>query len=365
MECVVHRNRGLEPHELVSFYLAISGFIYLLLIMINGLIIVVNLMDWSKGRSLMPNDEILSSLALFNLLFATLLILDYYLSLNWEEFYSTFYNVQRVMLTLDIITSCSSFWCTAWLSVFYCVKIVNFKQAFLLRLKLKFPGLVRWLLLGSTSVSLGAAVLLQWAITTAMHKKKATDLTNQTTSLPPTFNCTHNYGNIETIVILMSPHYRVLIVMLSCSIPLMVVVCSLVLVLYSLFRHTQKLGQNLPPSQLKAHVNAAKTVLSLLLCYVAQVISQTLARFEIYRNWYYEYFLCLTVQLATLLAQNTILSRSNPKLKQTAVWLLSCLPGRHRKENGRRPTELPEVQGEDQCKISVTVRPTSKKQPSI
>lgn len=343
MDFLMPRDRALVPSLLVTFYLAIAGTACLLIIVTNGFIIVVNLSDWSKGRSLMPNDEILCSLELSNLCYSVSIILDYFCSLIWDKFYSIFYDMQRAFFTIDISASFASFWFTAWLSVFYCMKIVGFKQPFLLKMKLKFPSLVRWLLLGSTLVSLGAALLFQWAFTVALHQRPVTDSTNQTNCLLPASNCSGNHVDAKTIIVHMSPFYRVLVIILGCSVPLMVVFFSSVPVLHSLFRHTQKLEQTLSPSHLEAHVKAAQAVLSLLLCFIILVVCQTLVRAEIYRNWYYQYFLCLMGQLATFLAQSTILIQSNPRLKQAATHLLSRLPGQRRKQNGQRPVELQNV----------------------
>ncbi|XP_054843606.1 taste receptor type 2 member 40-like [Eublepharis macularius] len=343
MGSVIPIEKAFVPSSLLAFYLATAGTVYLSVIMTHGLIIVVNLSDWSKGNGLMPNDEILASLALSNLCFSSSSIADYFCSLIWEDFYSVFNKVQRVIFTLDIATSFSSFWFTAWLSVFYCMKIVNFKQAFLLKMKLKFSGLIHWLLLGSTVVSLGAALLFQWAVRITAHGKEAKETSNQTAGLPSTFNGTCNNVNEKPILLHMSPFYRLLIILLGCSVPLMVVVSSSVPVLYSLVRHTQKAEESLSPFQLEAHLSAAKAVLSLLLCYAVLVTSQTLIRMEIFRNWTYQYFLCLSIQLATLLAQSTVLIRSNPKLKQAAAQLLSGLPGYHRKGNNGRRTDSQEV----------------------
>ncbi|KAL8202804.1 UNVERIFIED_CONTAM: hypothetical protein K2H54_025739 [Gekko kuhli] len=309
MEYAMRRDRTLVPSSLVTFYLAVTGMAYLLVSMTNGFIIVVNLSDWSKGRGLMSNDKILSSLMLSNLCYSTSLTAEYFLSLILDEFYSVLYHLQRVFMTLDIATSFLSFWFTAWLSVFYCVKIVSFKRPLLLKMKLQFPALVRWLLLGSTVASLGAALLFQWAFMLVPHRRLATGSTNRTAGLSPASNCTCNHVNARTIVVHMCPVYRVLVIILGCSVPLVVVVFSLVPVLCSLFRHTQKLEQTLSPSHLEAHVKAAKAVLSFLLCYIVLFACETLVRAEIYRNWYYQYFLCMMVQLATLLVQSTILIR--------------------------------------------------------
>ncbi|XP_053149090.1 taste receptor type 2 member 40-like [Hemicordylus capensis] len=304
----------------------------------NGLIVVVNFANWTKGRSLMPNDEILTSLGLSNLFFSTTIVLDYFISFLWREFYNTFVRVQKIMFCLDIATSFASFWFTAWLSVFYCMKIINFKQPFLAKVKLKFSGLVRWLLLGSVLFSLGSAVLLYWAFWKASLRFPSKGPVNQTISLPSDFNQTlsHERGNV--ILVHMTLSYKLLIILLGCFAPFAVVISSSIPVLKSLFRHIQRLEQNASVfhnPRLEAHLNASKALLSLLLSYCSLYVSEIVVRAEIFPNWTSSYFLCLTTQLATLAVQASTLILSNQKLKQSVVQFLPCMqsePAQHHEE---------------------------------
>lgn len=309
-------------HYINIFYLTITGILYLLIIITNGLIVVVNLADWTKGRGLMPNNEIVTSLGLSNIGFSTAITLDYFTSLVWKEFYQRFYNMQIVMFTLDIATSFSSFWFTAWLTVFYCMKIMNFKHPFLLKVKLQFSGLVRWLLLGSVLLSLGATLSVMWAVGTTSQVESPI---NQTNSLSSDFNLTLNIKKDKKILVHMALSYRLLLIILGCSAPLVVVIFSSIPVLKSLFQHAQNLEQNVSifhNPRLEAHLNAAKAVLSLLLSYCSSYISEILIRTELFPNWTYEYFLCLTALLGTIAVQGSVLILSNPKMKQSLAHIL-------------------------------------------
>ncbi|XP_059580169.1 taste receptor type 2 member 1-like [Alligator mississippiensis] len=51
-----------------------------------------------------------------------------------------------------------SLWFATWLAVFYCVKITSFNQPLFLWLKLRFSGLLPWLILGSLLVSLATSL---------------------------------------------------------------------------------------------------------------------------------------------------------------------------------------------------------------
>ncbi|CAI5796780.1 taste receptor type 2 member 40-like [Podarcis lilfordi] len=311
----------------ITFYFIVSGALCILVFITNGLIVGVNVTDWMKGRSLMPSDEILASLGLSNLCFCTSLILDYFISLTWKEFFRKFYMVQKITFTLDIAASFLSFWFTAWLSVFYCMKIVNIKQSFLLRVKLQFSSLVRWFLLGSVLASCGATFLVTLTFKTV--SQASDNLNNQTfLSLPSDFNFTNDYKKQKLILVHMTMPYKLLPIILGCSVPLVIVIASSVPILNTLFRHAKNLEQNATifhNPRLEVHLNAAKSVLSLLISYTALFVCEIIIRTEIFPNWTYQYFLCLIFQLATLVAQGFILVASNPKLKQSAVQIISCV----------------------------------------
>ncbi|XP_060125087.1 taste receptor type 2 member 41-like [Zootoca vivipara] len=52
-----------------------------------------------------------------------------------------------------IFVNTANLWFAAWLSVLYCVKIVNFSHPLFLQMKRRFPGMMPWLLLGTVVFS--------------------------------------------------------------------------------------------------------------------------------------------------------------------------------------------------------------------
>ncbi|KAJ7335433.1 hypothetical protein JRQ81_013374 [Phrynocephalus forsythii] len=252
-------------------YITVSGIFYLLVILTNGFIAGVNLASRMKGSCLMPNDEIVTTLGISNFCFSTTIILDYFISIIWKDFYRNAYSVQNVTLTFDIATSFLTYWLTAWLNMFYCMKIVSFKQPLLFQVKMNFPKLVRWFLLASLVASVVTTLFAFQALKKVPLHIQASALNNQTTGIVSKVNLTSNHRESRNVVILMRRPLKFITMILGCAIPLLLSVASLVLVLNSLFRHAQNLEHSsvFHNPQLEAHLNAAKAVLSLLLSNVS------------------------------------------------------------------------------------------------
>ncbi|XP_078240904.1 taste receptor type 2 member 41-like [Pogona vitticeps] len=309
-------------------YITVSGILYFLVIIANGFIAAVNLASWMKGRRLMPNDEIVTSLGISNFCFSTTVMMDYFISFVWSEFYRNAYSVQNLTLTFDIATGFLSCWLTAWLCVFYCMKIVNFKQPLLLKVKLNFPKLVRWFLLASMIASVVTTFFAFRTFKRVPLSIQANDWNNQTISFPTNVNLTSNYQKPSKVLVLMRFPFKLLIMILGCAVPLVLSMSSLVLVLNSLFRHAQNLEKHSSVfynPHLEAHLKAARAVLSLLLsnvCFFAVVV---IVRTQVFPNWTYQHFLCLIFQFVAIAAHASVLILSSPKLKSAALQFLPCV----------------------------------------
>lgn len=309
-------------------YLVVSGSFYLLVILANGFLAGMNLASWMKGRCLMPSDEIVTSLGISNLCFSTTVILDYFTSLIWKDFYRSAYSVQNIMLTLDIGTSFLRYWFIAWLSVFYCTKIVNFKQPLLRKVKLNFLKFVRWFLLASVVASVLTTLVAFQAFKKVPLEIMANDLNNQTTNFSPNVNTTSNHQKPPKVLLQVKLPFKLIAMILGCAVPLVLSMSSSVLVLDSLFRHAQNLEQHSSVFHnpcLEVYLNAAKAVLSLLLSNVSFFATELIVRTQTFPNWTYVYFLCLIIQFVAMAAHAAILILSNPKLKSAILQLLPCV----------------------------------------
>ncbi|KAM5152764.1 taste receptor type 2 member 40-like [Mantella aurantiaca] len=118
-------------------------------IFLNSLIVTMYIRDWGRGLILGICDQILFIMSISNVLLQIFTTLDRILSLFGVYPLmpaKTFLFFTLVVLLLNDI----SFWNTAWLSIYYCIKLVSFSHRFLINLRACFPPSVMGLVLGSS-----------------------------------------------------------------------------------------------------------------------------------------------------------------------------------------------------------------------
>ncbi|XP_078523019.1 taste receptor type 2 member 40-like [Lissotriton helveticus] len=264
--------------------------------------------DWSQSRSLAPSNLILLSAAFTNIAIQTFASVEYLFRVVWREIY-ILKAFQKSVFVLYPLIVFSSFWITAWLCVFYCLKIATFSHPLFLRLKLKISGLVPWLILGTLVASLVVSV----SVIGHLIELYPTN----STALPPV---------IEGTIYTYSSSFVIFMFILGYSLPLSMIITSVVMILASLYRHTQRIQENstgFSRPSVEAHKGAAKTILSLLLLYVCFYLCLILTlsdqsghrrsvMFYIYKN--------MTVLYP--LVHALILLMSNPKFKTVALKIL-------------------------------------------
>ncbi|XP_078510288.1 taste receptor type 2 member 9-like [Lissotriton helveticus] len=122
----------------------------------NVFILLVNFIHWLKGnRDLNSCDLILTSLGLSNVLHVCIYFFCNLCRIAWREVYLIV--SKPVLLTVFCLRSCNFLFTTIF-CVYCCVTIVNSSTPFFMRLKVKFPGAVPWLLLASVLVSLATCL---------------------------------------------------------------------------------------------------------------------------------------------------------------------------------------------------------------
>ncbi|XP_042303422.1 taste receptor type 2 member 1-like [Sceloporus undulatus] len=194
------------------------------------------------------------------------------------------------------------FWFTAWLCVFYCVKIVNSTHSLFLWCKMRISWLITRLLIGSLVFSCFASFFLLAVFPLEHENNKAANVTNMTQS--------------KTLKDRIGP-VRIFFYAVCSSSPIFVVLFCSIMVVASLCRHIYRMARTL---QTKAHIKAATVVLSLLFLYVSFFVAQTLSTFvEVAENVKPFVSMVLIMYAPT---QAAILIFSNPKLKQAFSQLL-------------------------------------------
>ncbi|XP_062826140.1 taste receptor type 2 member 4-like [Anolis carolinensis] len=268
--------------------LNISGFIS------NGFIVTVMITAWTKSRRLASSEQLLLSLGLSNLWVTIVLIVFCFGFATLTNF-----NDQIFLFSFFSFAVVVRYWLTVLLCFFYCIKIVNSTHTFFLWCKLRISWLIPRLLVGSIIITLLAFVM----ILSFMY------------ILPPPANVTtviHAMSHSESIKSLI-----VFFLTVGSGCPFLLVLLCSILVVASLCGHVcQMTGKesHLRSFQTKAHVQAARTVLSLLLLFLSFFVAQTLSMTV--DIGYNERLFIFTVMTIYSPAQAAILVLNNPKLKQ-------------------------------------------------
>ncbi|KAE8578521.1 hypothetical protein XENTR_v10023619 [Xenopus tropicalis] len=129
---------------------------------LNSSIVAVYLSDWKKGLDLGACDQIILAMGCTNLL------LQWTLTFHLMSLTYQFY----VLLTKELLLAAVStvvqffivlsFWLTAWLSGYYCVRLVNFSNRFFIRFKRGISTVVAYCLLGTTVTLFAIEIPVVW-----------------------------------------------------------------------------------------------------------------------------------------------------------------------------------------------------------
>ncbi|XP_068959172.1 taste receptor type 2 member 7-like [Petaurus breviceps papuanus] len=134
--------------EKILMALATAEFI--LGILVNGFIVLVNCIDWVKTKKLPPSDLILVSLAISRTGLSSTIIWNIYLiddSINVA-------NSIRIIDIFLVLAHTSNIWFATILNIFYFLKITNFSNPLFLWMKWRIDRMVFMILWGPLLISL-------------------------------------------------------------------------------------------------------------------------------------------------------------------------------------------------------------------
>uniref|UniRef100_A0A6I8PSM4 Taste receptor type 2 n=1 Tax=Xenopus tropicalis TaxID=8364 RepID=A0A6I8PSM4_XENTR len=212
---------------------------------LNSSIVAVYLSDWKKGLNLGACDQIILTMGCNNLL------LQWFLTLNLIFVVYGLYSLLAKVLLVAVVSLvlnfgiAFSFWLTAWLSSYYCVKLVNFSNRFFIRLKREASGVVTYCLLGTAVILFSTRLPIIWSvqITTDQNLTRISNVLYD--------NIVHLSFNTIFIYFL----------------PTIITSFCIGLSLMSLLKHVRKMKQNTSQfwnPQLKSHIKACRTMFLLL-----------------------------------------------------------------------------------------------------
>ncbi|KFU95121.1 Taste receptor type 2 member 9, partial [Chaetura pelagica] len=274
---------------------------------INAFMVSVLCIAWVRKKSSNSNEKILVFLGCTR--FGDLCIT--WVTSFIKNIYPMCLHVKLLPQIVSAIVSFSNFsnlWVSAFLSVFYCIKIANFQHSFFIHLKVKIDRTVPWVLLGSLLLSLSFGILISKVVDEAVCDN---------------INCTTT-GNVWKLNIKLYQHFLpfYFITGFAYAIAFTTVISSALLLLFSLWRHKHKMQmKSLKNVSMDAHIKAMKYILSFLFLYSISFICLVLSMSSDPEKGNTLDFVIPFFSLALPAVHSMILIFSNPKLKKTLLTL--------------------------------------------
>ncbi|XP_064416341.1 taste receptor type 2 member 40-like [Latimeria chalumnae] len=237
----------------VIVQLLVEFIIVLLGLLGNVFIVYVYFQEYKKSKELQPNELLVAFLALFNVLIQINMGLWFVVYLfNFCIYLGE--DIYRFTDFIAIFLSKSSYWFTAWLCFFYCVKIVKVNLILFTRLQRRLPMVVNILIIGTL---IGCFAISVPAIHLVSFKTNFTSVSDL---------CRDYYPHSGTEV------YAVLLSVLTSFLPLAImVICSMTIVIF-LCIHSKNMRKNVTPdggSHGGAHIAVAIMLICLIVLYIA------------------------------------------------------------------------------------------------
>ncbi|XP_021565101.1 taste receptor type 2 member 8 [Carlito syrichta] len=279
----------------------------------NGYIGLVNWIDWIKKRKISTTDYILTNLAISRMCLISVMVLNGIIMV----FYPDVYENNKLMVIIFIFWTLSNYlniWFATCLNVFYFLKIANFSHPLFLWLKRRIDKEIRWILLGCFAISLLFSLMLVMVLNCnysvdviAKHKKNITGISH-VSKIP--------YFNPLTLLNLFA------------IVPVIVSLISFFLLVKSLRRHTKQIKLHFTDCRdlsTEAHVRVIKIVTSFLFFFFLYYAVFLLMNFS-YLMTEEKLAIMMEEIIAILypLGHSLILIVVNNKLRQASVRVLMC-----------------------------------------
>lgn len=265
----------------------------------NGFMIIVLGREWMRNRALPAVDMIVASLASSRFCLHGIAILN-----NFLASFDFCYQANFVGILWDFINTLI-LWLTAWLAIFYCVKISSFSHPVLFWLKWRISQLVPRLLLvslimGGLSAIISATgniIANQMIISQGFHG-----------------NCTFGHMSLDFY-----RYYYLSHAVLMWFTPFFLFLVSIIFLMFSLYRHVEKMRGHRPgpwDPRTQAHTMALKSLTVFITFYIlfflALIISSTKSK-TMHSYWYWVREIII---YTGIFLNSIILVLSNPKLRK-------------------------------------------------
>ncbi|XP_060051740.1 taste receptor type 2 member 3-like [Erinaceus europaeus] len=292
-----------------SVFLALSVIEFMLGMLGNGFIGLVNGSSWFKSRRISLADFITTLLALSRIILLWFLLVD-----NALMVLTPVVNNEKIIMqtlgTFWIFTNDLNIWLVTCLSVLYCLKIASFSHPMFLWLKWRVSRVVVWMLLGSVLLSFASAMCRIQEFKYYPLFSRISDTRNMTEHCRKKneYKLMHGMRNLWHLP------------------PLIVSLASNLLLILSLGRHTRQMQQNGASSRdstTEAHRSAIKIILSFFFLFLLYFLAFIITAFRHFlpEAWMIK-MVAGTITMFYPTGHSFILILANNKLKKTLVQIL-------------------------------------------
>ncbi|XP_030047928.1 taste receptor type 2 member 40-like [Microcaecilia unicolor] len=279
----------------------------------NAFIVVVNGIGWVKTRHLNSSAIILSALGIARFFLQWAITMERISTVYTLQFFIAFYTIWTFLDFVNV-------WFAALLCVLYCTKIANFSHPLFILLKLKFPGVVPWFLLGSLLISLVTSIPTAWVF--IKYHNSTTNLSSNSMIYFSIAEDLPKKQSNSTEVIPIYAAYMISILFLGYTPPLFIMCVALHLLIRFLCGHTWKMKDNATGycnPRLEVYFTTIKVMVSFLILSVLNFIGIIWGISDLFakeNSWSY---ITSVVNAAYLSLHSVILILSNSKLRQILV----------------------------------------------
>ncbi|XP_059547862.1 taste receptor type 2 member 1 [Myotis daubentonii] len=280
-------------------HLIFSVIQFLVGVLANGFIVVVNGTDLIRQRKMVPFDLLLCCLATFRIGLQMVMIFINLAVLSLIEFSPVPGNI-----IIFMYVHASELWLATWLSVFYCVKIATIANPLFFWLKLRISKLVPWLICGTLTYTF---------LTSVFHRKHAWIISQKSWLGFFSQNATTQIEDISAL--------QFALLLIEFILPLFIFLISALLLIFSLGRHTQQMRSTEMGTRhpgMSVYISALLSILSFLILYLSQYMMAALGFSEIFKIKNSITLFCILLFGAYPSVHSVILILGNPKLKQNA-----------------------------------------------
>ncbi|XP_055466104.1 taste receptor type 2 member 13 [Psammomys obesus] len=276
----------------------------------NGFIVLTNCIDWVRKRTLSLVSWILLFLAIFRMILIWEMLFAWLTYLQNSFLFVAGIEIRVIMLTW-VVSNHFTLWLATILGIFYLLKIASFSTPAFLYLKWRVRKVLLMILLGNLVFLLFNILQISKHLDNWMYQYER----NMTWS-----SRTNEFVRFSKLVLFEMIVFSV--------IPFMVALVSFILLIFSLWKHLQKMhlsSRGEQDSSTKAHVNALRIIVSFLLLYATYFISFFISLIPMMHQNGIDHMFSLTVGLFYPSGHSFILILGHPNLRQACLLVVTRL----------------------------------------